>query len=283
MNLGGDPSQDYFSDGLSEELRATLARNLGLRVMAQASSSRFRDRKDDAKTIAAKLGVAYLLDGSVRRSGNVLRITADLIEGASGFSRWSQTFDRVMQDIFAIQSEIADTVARALVARVADDDAGPQAGAACRAAGRGGLDEQRRGLRRLSARPRAIRPQRRRDLGTRRARPVRRGDRGRSRLRRRPCRAGAFADRHREPVRRSGRAARALRRRHRRGPSRHRACARLRGGLLDARLHAVPGPPGCARGARALRALAGTGVGRGDGHGALRAVQRARGARCRGR
>ncbi len=130
MNLGGDPSQDYFSDGLSEELRATLARNLKLRVMAQASSSRFRDRKDDAKTIAAKLGVAYLLDGSVRRSGNVLRITADLIEGASGFSRWSQTFDRVMEDIFAIQSEIADTVARALMARVADDDAGPQAGAA---------------------------------------------------------------------------------------------------------------------------------------------------------
>ena len=132
MNLGGDPSQDYFSDGLSEELRATLARNLGLRVMAQASSSRFRDRKDDAKTIAAKLGVAYLLDGSVRRSGNVLRITADLIEGASGFSRWSQTFDRVVQDIFAIQSEIADTVARALVARVADDDGGPRAGVSSR-------------------------------------------------------------------------------------------------------------------------------------------------------
>ena len=121
VNLGGDSSQDYFSDGLSEELRATLARNLSLRVMAQASSAKFRDRKDDATTIAEKLGVAYLLDGSVRRSGNVLRITADLIEGATGFSRWSQTFDRVMQDIFAIQSEIADTVAHELVSRVADD------------------------------------------------------------------------------------------------------------------------------------------------------------------
>jgi TolB-like protein/tetratricopeptide (TPR) repeat protein len=120
VNLSGDSSQDYFSDGLSEELRATLARNLSLRVMAQASSSKFRDRKDDATTIASKLGVAYLLDGSVRRSGNVLRITSDLIEGATGFSRWSQTFDRVMQDIFAIQSEIADTVADALVARVGD-------------------------------------------------------------------------------------------------------------------------------------------------------------------
>lgn len=120
VNLSGDSSQDYFSDGLSEELRATLARNLSLRVMAQASSSKFRDRKEDATTIASKLGVAYLLDGSVRRSGNVLRITADLIEGATGFSRWSQTFDRVMQDVFAIQSEIAATVADALVARVAD-------------------------------------------------------------------------------------------------------------------------------------------------------------------
>ena len=118
-NLSGDPNQDYFSDGLAEELRATLARNLKLQVMAQASSATFRDRNDDAVTIAAKLGVAFLLDGSVRRSGNVVRINSDLIDGATGFSRWSQTFDRVLQDIFAIQSEIAGTVARALVAEVA--------------------------------------------------------------------------------------------------------------------------------------------------------------------
>ncbi len=118
-NLSGDPGQDYFSDGLSEELRATLARNLKLQVMAQASTAKFRDRKDDAVTIAGKLGVAYLLDGSVRRSGETLRITADLIDGNTGFSRWSQSFDRVMRDIFSVQSEIAGTVAGALVARVA--------------------------------------------------------------------------------------------------------------------------------------------------------------------
>jgi TolB-like protein len=122
VNLSGDPGQDYFSDGLSEEVRATLARNLKLQVMAQASSARFRDSKDDAPTIAAKLGVAFLLDGTVRRSGNILRITADLIEGATGFSRWSQTFDRVVQDVFAIQSEIASTVANALIARVTDSE-----------------------------------------------------------------------------------------------------------------------------------------------------------------
>jgi TolB-like protein/tetratricopeptide (TPR) repeat protein len=117
-NLSGDQSQAYFSDGLSEELRATLARNAKLLVMAQASSAAFRDHKEDAVTIADKLGVAYLLDGSVRRSGDVVRVAADLIDGSTGFSRWSQTFDRAMDDIFAVQSEIANTVADALVTEV---------------------------------------------------------------------------------------------------------------------------------------------------------------------
>lgn len=121
-NLSGDDSQAYFSDGLSEELRATLARNPMLQVVAQASSATFRDRNEDAVAIASKLGVAFLLDGSVRRSGDIVRITSDLIDGATGFSRWSQSFDRVMKDIFAVQSEIANTVARALVAEVASAD-----------------------------------------------------------------------------------------------------------------------------------------------------------------
>lgn len=121
VNLSSNRDQDYFSDGLSEELRATLARNLKLLVMAQASASKFRDRNDDAVTIAAKLGVAFLLDGSVRRSGEVVRVTVDLIDGQTGFSRWSRTFERGLRDIFAVQSEIADTVARALTAQVDPD------------------------------------------------------------------------------------------------------------------------------------------------------------------
>ncbi len=121
VNLSGDRDQDYFSDGLSEELRATLARNLQLLVMAQASSARFRDRQEDAVTIAAQLGVAFLLDGSVRRAHEVVRVTADLIDGQTGFSRWSQTFDRGLHDIFAVQTEIANNVASALVAQVAPD------------------------------------------------------------------------------------------------------------------------------------------------------------------
>src|SRR5688572_17781546 len=121
VNLSGSADQDYFSDGLSEELRATLARNAGLQVMAQASSRQFRERKDDAATIADKLGVDYLLDGSVRRSGDAVRVTADVIDGSTGFSRWSETFDRALDDVFAVQSEIAGTVARALVTRFATD------------------------------------------------------------------------------------------------------------------------------------------------------------------
>lgn len=136
-NMSGDSSQDYFSDGLSEELRSTLARNLRLRVMAQASAAKFRDRADDAVTIAAKLGVAYLLDGSVRKAGDIARVTADLIDGSTGFSRWSQTFDRALHDIFAVQSEIASTVASALAAEMAPDPGAPK-GAAGELAAAGG-------------------------------------------------------------------------------------------------------------------------------------------------
>jgi TolB-like protein/tetratricopeptide (TPR) repeat protein len=127
-NLSGDQSQAYFSDGLAEEVRATLARNARLQVMAQTSSAKFRDRTEDAQSIASKLGVAYLLDGSVRRAGDVVRVAVDLVEGRSGFSRWSQTFDRPINDIFAVQSEIARAVATALVARVRAEGEPPASG-----------------------------------------------------------------------------------------------------------------------------------------------------------
>lgn len=113
-NLSGDAEQDYFSDGLSEEVRATLARNLALQVMAKSSSSRFRTRDQDAVDIARELGVAFLLDGSVRRSGDTVRVSADLVDGLTGFSRWSQVFERRLTDVFAVQSEIAWAVADAL-------------------------------------------------------------------------------------------------------------------------------------------------------------------------
>ncbi len=135
-NLSGDAEQVYFSDGLSEEVRATLARNRKLKVMAQASSGKFRESDEGAVAIAAQLGVAFLLDGSVRwsrgsgataigqvggdgpGSGATVRVAADLIDGHTGFSRWTQIFERSIDDVFAVQSEIASTVALALAAQV---------------------------------------------------------------------------------------------------------------------------------------------------------------------
>jgi len=127
-NLSGTTDQAYFSDGLSEEIRAALARNQRLKVAAPTSSNKFRDHSDDARTIAARLGVSFLLEGSVRRAGDVVRVTAELVEAASGFSRWSQTFERRIIDIFAVQSEIAETVARAMDVEMAGDARGKAPG-----------------------------------------------------------------------------------------------------------------------------------------------------------
>ncbi len=109
-NLSGDPEQAYFSDGLSEEVRSALARDARLKVMGQASAGQFSGHELDARTVAQKLGVAYILGGSVRRSSDVVRIAAELTDGGTGYSRWSQSFDRQMKDVFAVQSEIASVV-----------------------------------------------------------------------------------------------------------------------------------------------------------------------------
>lgn len=119
-NMSGDPEQTYFSDGLAAEVRAELARNSLLQVAAQASSNQFRERTEDAKTMSRKLGVTYLLDGNVRKSADSVRIAAELIDGRTGFSQWSQSFERPLTNVFAVQDEIAETVAAALTARVAD-------------------------------------------------------------------------------------------------------------------------------------------------------------------
>ena len=117
-NLSGDASQQYFSDGLSEELRATLSLNQQLTVAAQMSSANVQEMNLDVKAIAGRLDVAYILDGSVRRAADILRITAKLIDGSTGFQKWSQTFDRKGGDIFAVQSEIATIVADQLAVTI---------------------------------------------------------------------------------------------------------------------------------------------------------------------
>lgn len=117
-NLSNDPQQAYFSEGLAAEVRAELARNPKLLVAAQASSNRFRTRAEDARTMAGQLGVTWLLDGSVRRAGETMRISAELIDGRSGFSQWTEQFERPIADVFAVQDEIATAVATALNAQL---------------------------------------------------------------------------------------------------------------------------------------------------------------------
>jgi serine/threonine-protein kinase len=111
-NLSGDPGQTYFSDGIAEELRSALARLAGLKVVGRTSSEAVRD--DDAETAARKLNVPNVLTGSVRRSPATIRVSAQLIDGASGIERWSRSYDRPPGDTIRIQTEIAESVASAM-------------------------------------------------------------------------------------------------------------------------------------------------------------------------
>ncbi len=110
--------QDYFCDGLSEDLITALSQFAGLKVISRDSSFQFRDRKDGSATIGQKLGVANLLEGSVRRAGDVVRISATLVKAADGSTLWSQHYDRAYKDLFALQDDITQAVASALQARL---------------------------------------------------------------------------------------------------------------------------------------------------------------------
>mgnify|MGYP003295911273 CR=1 FL=1 len=124
-NLSGDEAQSYLSDGLTEEIRSALTRNVGLRVLAATSSNTARDHSEGATAIAAKLGVASLLEGSVQRAGDVVRVAIELTDGKTGFSIWSQRIDARLTDIFAFQSNVARTVSNALSVRMATEDPAP--------------------------------------------------------------------------------------------------------------------------------------------------------------
>lgn len=113
-NLSEDKQQAYFSDGLAAEIRAQLMRNQLLQVAAQASSNLFREDKTDAKAISKKLNVAYFLDGEVRRSGDIVKVDVQLIEGRTGNAKWGESFERPLTNVFEVQNEIALKVARSL-------------------------------------------------------------------------------------------------------------------------------------------------------------------------
>jgi adenylate cyclase len=131
-DLSEKHDQEYFADGLSEELVGVLGKLPGLRVIEHGSSFRLRGKGDDPRSVGAQLGTAHVVQGSVRRAGNHVRVTTQLIRTSDGAQEWSGTFDRDVQDILQVQSEIATSVGRSLqlsVAAVQDgsDEARPSA------------------------------------------------------------------------------------------------------------------------------------------------------------
>jgi TolB-like protein len=123
VNMSGDPKQEYFSDGLTEELLNSLARINELQVAGRTSSFYFKGKDVDLGTVAHKLNVAAVLEGSVRRSAHTVRITAQLINAVTGFHLWSQTYDRDLGDVLKVQTEIANSVASALKVTLLGDTA----------------------------------------------------------------------------------------------------------------------------------------------------------------
>jgi TolB-like protein len=117
-NLSGDPEQQYFSDGITEDIAIELSRFRSLFVIARNSSFAFKGRSMKVQDIARELGVAYIVEGSVRRAGERVRINAQLIDAATGNHLWAERFDRDMADIFAVQDEVTAKIVEALVGRL---------------------------------------------------------------------------------------------------------------------------------------------------------------------
>jgi TolB-like protein len=111
-NMSADADNEYFSDGMTEEIISALAHVEGLHVTARTSAFTFKGKNQDLREIGAKLGVTTVLEGGVRKAGNRIRITARLVDVASGYELWSERRDRELADVFAIQDEIADLVRR---------------------------------------------------------------------------------------------------------------------------------------------------------------------------
>jgi TolB-like protein len=118
QNMSGDPEQEYFADGMVEEIITALSRNKQLFVIARHSSFTFKSRPVDIKQVARDLGVRYVLEGSVRKSGNRIRITGQLIDAASGAHLWADRYDGALEDVFELQDQVAASVVGAITPSV---------------------------------------------------------------------------------------------------------------------------------------------------------------------
>ena len=122
-NLSGDPSQDYFSDGITEDIITELSRFSELFVIARNSSFQYKGKSPDIRQVGRELGVRYVLEGSIRRAGDRVRITGQLIDALTGAHRWAERYDRELEDVFAVQDEVARTIVAILAAHVNKSEA----------------------------------------------------------------------------------------------------------------------------------------------------------------
>ena len=115
QNMSGDPEQEFFADGIAEDVITLLSKSRGLFVIARNSTFTYKGRAIDVKTVGRELGVRYVLEGSVRKAANRVRVTAQLIEAATGGHLWAERYDRDLTDIFAVQDEITASVSAAIL------------------------------------------------------------------------------------------------------------------------------------------------------------------------
>jgi adenylate cyclase len=123
-NMSGDPEQEYFSDGITEDIITELSRFHSLLVTARNSSFAFKDKSVDVKEIGRQLGVAHVLEGSVRRAGNRVRITAQLIDALTGNHVWAERYDRELRDVFDVQDEVTQAIVSIIAGRLGNPGAG---------------------------------------------------------------------------------------------------------------------------------------------------------------
>jgi adenylate cyclase len=121
-NLSGDPEQEYFSDGITEDLTTALAKISGLFVIARNSAFVYKGKPVDVKAVSRELGVRYVLEGSVQRADNRVRITAQLVDGLSAAHVWAESYDRELKDIFAVQDEVRQKIAFALKVKLTPEE-----------------------------------------------------------------------------------------------------------------------------------------------------------------
>ncbi len=123
-NLSGDPAQGYFSDGITEEIVTAVSRFHGMLVIARTASFTMRGRETDATRVGAELGAEYILQGSIRRAGERVRVSAQLVDAGSGAQLWAERFDRTLLDLLDVQDEIAGRIVAAIAPQIREAEIG---------------------------------------------------------------------------------------------------------------------------------------------------------------